>query len=325
MKARVSWWGACEDGEALKRELGERGVLLDEPTEGDKDAVSLTIAVQPTPASAWNARLIVADASGREHERVIQVKSCDELRAALAWVLLVLAREGVVPSQESVLSSAAGFSSGSEGDSNAGAQPSVASAPPTPPPRVEPPPKSPSPTPTTVAVPRSARGVLRVGTLFLGAFGLLPKGALGPALYAEYEPPARGVPAFSVALFQLTTLAYERGGVTLDVARVGGRLGARIGTGWEPLSVALALEAGRLTGSGTGALLASRHDSELWVAAELGPTLRAPLIGRVLAGELGGALAYTPFRYSFQFGDGASLSRSENFEVRLFAGLSAKL
>ncbi|MGC4094597.1 MAG: hypothetical protein QM756_43110 [Polyangiaceae bacterium] len=329
VRARVLWSGACEDAAALERELRERGVALEAPTDTDKEAVSLAISVRLLANSRWDARLLVADASGREHERHIEVKNCLELRAALAWVLLVLAREGVVPTQERVLSSSASFapaspSSTPEGDSSDQAQPRAASVAPAPP--VGSPPKFISVQPAPAERPRRTPGALRLGTYFAGAFGLLPEAALGPAVYAEYQPHARYVPAFSLGAFQLATLSYTTGGVTLDVARVGGRAGVRIDSGWKPLSFALALEGGRLTGAGSGAALQTgRTQSALWLAAELGPTLRAPLIGNVLAGELGVSVAATPFKYSFRFGDGAELSLSENVELRMVAGLSAKL
>jgi hypothetical protein len=279
----------------------------------------MTLSVSVSRVAGLEAWLTLSDASGRVHERRFEVNGCDELRAVVAWVLLVLAREGKIPTDSRLAHASAGFATEAQEpearpptETHAAAPPVTNSA------RV-----APRPSPARV---EAASSTWKLGSSFLSGFGFLPSPALGPALFAEFEPRARQNPVLRASVFYLGTQAYERNGASIGVNRLAAQFSVRVISSWTPLSFAAALEAGRLTGAGSGAGLA-RSDSEsaLWLAAELGPRLNVPLVRDVLEGELGGALAFTPLVYSLQYRGGEALSRSENLEVRAFAGLLAKL
>ena len=316
VRAHVDWLGQCGEREALDHELSVRGVELEEPTANDAEpAMTLSVSVgRVTELEAW---LTLSDASGRVHERRFQVNGCDELRAVVAWVLLVLAREGKIPTDSRLANASASFAT-EDPEARPPAETHAPAPPVTTSPRVAP---RPSPAPV-----EAARSTLKLGSSFLSGFGFLPSPALGPALFAEFEPRARRNPVFRASVFYLSTQGYERNGASIGVNRLAAQLSVRVISSWTPLSFAAALEGGRLTGAGSGAGLArSDSDSALWLAAELGPRLSVPLVRDVLEGELGGALAFTPLVYSFEYRGGEALSHSENLEVRAFAGLMAKL
>ncbi|MFZ5890511.1 MAG: hypothetical protein ACOY0T_05525 [Myxococcota bacterium] len=318
--AAIAWQGECDDRAALQRETFARGVALEEPNPSSE--VSWKLSVRVLPAESWEAVLSLSDAAGHAHERRVEARSCEELRAVVAWVLVVLARDGALPTQSEVTSSSAAFAPLADAEASPVA-PSATSRPASEvPAAVEP---ILSTERTEKARAGSKRGSLGLGSHLSSGVGLLPSIAIGPTLYAEYVPRV-SLAAIRLSLFHLQTWPYERSGVTLGVARQGARLGVRLRTGWAPLSIGAGIEAGRLLGAGSGTTLArAGRESALWFAAEAGPSLNAPLITNVLSMELGAALAYAPLSYSFEFGNGDEVSRSENVELRAFAGLSAKL
>lgn len=291
-----------------------RGVLLvDDASEGSPE-LQLEVSVTAGEAGGRHAVLELRSHRGGQL-RELQAEHCEELRKAVAWVLVVLAEERALAASVAteVQPKPAIPSSSTRGLAPA--------------PRVEPrashategerkatPPFVPS---------NGGRASFRLGTAFVTGFGFGPRPALGPSFFVEVQP-GPGSPALRLSLLQLATLPYERDQTSIDVERLALRGSVASNAIWKPLAIGLDAEAGRLTGSGSGSDVSPGKDREPWLAFGLSAKLVVPVLPRILVAELGASFDYTPLSYSFRYRSGQELSTSGPVEGRAQAGLAAR-
>lgn len=315
-RAKVVWLGNCADRPSLERELRSRGVTLAEPAPGTSGSVTdaITVHVNVTPSAEPNglhAELEVEDSRGGQESRQVEAGHCQELRAAVAWVLVVLAQERTLPKPQRPVDAPA--------SQTAKAAPLPAASP-----RASVPdslhPQG------SVALRKSTFRVVRpadfgVRTALQMAAGFLPNWAWGPAFFVEHRPGGPKGWAFHLAGLELTSRPFRSDATDITVQRWAGRFGASLPP-LGPLSFSGALELGLLRGSGSQLPRAGR-DTLGWLAAQFAGRLGIPLLGGKLSGDLEAGLGFTPFVYEFRYNSGQPLERSERLELRLQIGITS--
>jgi len=326
LRAELSWHGSCDDAEDLVRQVLARGAELElrKPLLSAEREVAHAVRVevmvnQPVP-SALIAQIHLQSEDGEE-ARQVQASSCGALRSAVAWVLVVLARQSA-PERSA--------SSAAQGDAGyTAAFPDLSSD-------TSLPPATQSPlepiAPAAVHSPQGQSAHPRaeqvssweLGCSFIGAFGLVPAPSFGPMLFGRYHAAAPWLPALQLSIQSLVTSGFESDGTSISLRRDAARLGAWVPLIGRVIDIGLAAEAGRLVAAGSGSTLErGSSDSTFWFAFAVPLRFSMPLIGRTLQAELQLELDYSPVPYTFRYGAGDTLTSTGAFEGRGQAGLSS--
>jgi hypothetical protein len=151
---------------------------------------------------------------------------------------------------------------------------------------------------------------------------LLSAPALGPAVFGRYHYGAAWLPTLQLSVQRLVTFGFESNKTSLSLTRDAARLDASFSLVDHWLSAGLAVEAGRLAATGSGAALArGASDAAFWFAFAAPLRFSAPLVGRSLRAELQLELDYAPVPYTFRYGSGDTLTSTSALEGRGHLGL----
>ncbi|HKO51370.1 MAG TPA: hypothetical protein VJV79_26860 [Polyangiaceae bacterium] len=335
LQAVLSWHGSCDDAEDLVQQVRARGAELElrQPSASAEaeaaHAVRVEVMVKQPVPSALSAQIHLQSEDGEE-ARQVQASSCGDLRSAVAWVLVVLARQGA---PERRASSASEREAGSTGgfpdlaaDASSPAATQVPLAPLAPLAPLEPVASTDvrSPQGSSARRPKEQVSSWGLGSSFTGAFGLLPAPAFGPMLFGRYLPAVPWLPALQLSIQRLVTPGFESNGTSISMTRDAARLGAWVPLVGRVVDLGLAAEAGRLVASGSGSTLErGSSDSAFWFAFAVPLRFSIPLIGRTLQAELQLELDYSPVPYTFRYGSGDTLTSTAAFEGRGQVGITS--
>lgn len=311
IRARVRLFGACADTEALAGELARRGVTL-EVLAPDVASAPFVVAlsVDVAPNGTHHAALTVLDASGARDDRALDARSCAELRAAAAWVLISLVREREARRE-----------SAPPAESPVAAFPDVPAS------------ARPAAPPTAPDTPARDHGVastdprrpfppaFRFGTALALGFGMTDEVAVGALVSAEYA-------AWRFLGVRLGAQSLSATGIHAEeaVASLNRRalsLSAVLRADRLPVWLSGGVEAGVLAASATE-LAVPGDDRASWFSLPLAAGASVPLFDRVLELHLAGGAAFAPYPYRLR-ASGETLMKPSQLEIRTEFGLTGRL
>lgn len=324
LQAELRWQGACDDAEDLVEQVRARGaeLKLRDPTRANElrvaHAVRVAVTVKSSAPSAQTAEIQLQSDDGQESRRV-QASSCNDLRSAVAWVLVVLAqqrapeRSAADPLEHE--RSAAAFP---DAPAEASAQSATSPLSLVPGESVET-----RPTSAQSAHPQRRRAsTWALGTSFTAAFGLVPAPAFGPMLFGRYRSEVSWLPTLQLSVQRLVTFGFESNSTSISLTRDVARLGAWVPLVGSVVHLGFVAEAGRLMATGSGPTLEyGSSDSAFWFAFGAPVQVSIPVIGRYLEVEAVLELDYSPVPYAFRYGSGDTLTSTAPFEGRGQVGL----
>jgi len=331
LEVELHWRGSCDDAEDLVRQVHARGAELELRNSSASTAAPPSVHVEVMvnqPAPSTLIAEIQLQSKGGEEARRVEAGACQDLRSAVAWVLVVLAQQraperSAPPASEREGSSTAVFPAPASRTSVPAAEASL--------PHVAQPAVEPTQPPEIQS--SSARSAHRrdervttwgLGCSFVGAIGLLPAPSFGPMLFGRYHPHTKWLPTLQLSVQRLVTSDFESSGTSISLTRDAARLGAWVPLIASTLDLGLAAEAGRLVATGSGATLErGSSDSTLWFAFAVPVRLSIPLVGRILQAEFQLELDYSPVPYTFRYGSGDTLTSTAAFEGRGQMGLGS--
>jgi hypothetical protein len=316
--AHVDWIGACKEPRALERAVRARGAWLRPPNDSVPAQQRFQVAVEVqslAPDPGFTAHLEIESAAGARDQRDLTVSNCRELRSTVAWVLVVLARE---PRETSATSGESAAPTSEGKNTRATGAPALRDT------RLSLPQHSIDEAPVRGATrmqPNHEASRFEMGAGMVGSFLFLSQPAVGPQFFVGARP--RFMQPFGVRL-SASQLAQQLhatdSNIDVNVQRTALRLGVLLRVAHGPLFLQSGFEAGVLSGSGLGDVVARRSRSR-WGGWYGGVLLDVPLLRNRLAMEVGADAVLTPWIYEFQTSATHTVTESRSLDLRLGAGL----